>query len=147
MNIPEVSFDYYAPVEEYESEKENLETQFENSPTIPGTRRLHCFVPQSPDTVLMKCYSTSSHSEIQRVSKSSTELEIEEVLNIICSCGRQWWVAHGLEKDSKNSEVKLSLLSPNGSSRPSHTLCSYGRHSYTSRAPHYNSLLLFTNSR
>ena len=115
-NIFGVSFDY-APVEEYESEKENLETRFENCQTIPGTRRLHCFIPQSPDTMLTKRYSASSHSQIQRVSKSSTELEMEEVTEYItCNYGRQWWVAQVLEKDSENGEVKLNLLSPNGPS-------------------------------
>ena len=79
-NISGVSFDY-APVEEYESEKENLEARFENSQTIPGTRRLHCFIPQSPDTVLTKRYSASNNSRIQRVSKSSTELEMEKLRN------------------------------------------------------------------
>ena len=116
-NIPGISFDY-SSVEEYESEKRSLETRFENSRTIPGTRRLHCFIPWSRDTLLTKRYSTSHSSQVQKVSKSSTDLEMEEVTGYVtCNYGSQWWVAQVLEKDSENGELKLSLLSPNGPSR------------------------------
>ena len=105
-------------MEEYESEKLSLETRFENSRTIPGTRRLHCFIPHSRDTLSMKRYSTSHSSQVQKVSKSSTDLEMEEVTGYVtCNYRSKWWVAQVLEKDSENGELKLSLLSPNGPSR------------------------------
>ena len=52
-NILCVFFDY-SSVEEYKNKKKNLERRFENCQTIPGTRRLHCFIPQSQDTLLAK---------------------------------------------------------------------------------------------
>ena len=116
-NIPGISFDY-SSVEEYESEKRSLETWLENSRTIPGTCRLHCFIPQSQDTLLTKRYSASRASQVQKVSKSLKDLEMEEVTGYVtCNYGSQWWVAQVLEKDSENGELKLSLLSPNGPSR------------------------------
>ena len=105
-------------MEEYELEKENLETRFTNCQTIPGTRRLHCFIQQSPHTVLTRRYSASSSSNIQRVNKFSTDLDMEEVAgHVTCIYRSKWWVAQVIEKDSENGEVKLSLLSPNGPSR------------------------------
>ena len=112
-----VTFDYVS-VEEYESEKQNLETRFDSCRTIPGTRRLHCFIPQSQDTLVTKRYSASSSSQVQRVSKSLTDLEMEQVTEYVtCKCGSQWWLAQVLDKDKENCELQLSLLYPNGPSR------------------------------
>ena len=107
-NISGIFFDYCS-VEEYESEKINLERRFENCRTIPGTRRLHYFVPQSRETVLTKRYSACSNSQVQRVTKASAELEMEEVTGYVtCIYGNQWWVAQVLEKDSGNDEFTFS---------------------------------------
>ena len=79
---------------------------------IPGTRRLHCFIPQSRDTVLTKRYSACSNSQ--------SDQGFNKIRNYrICNMhfGSQWWLAQVLENDSGNGEVKLSLLSPNGPSR------------------------------
>ena len=113
-NIPGVSFDYCSVVE-YNRESKDLERRFGTCRTIPGTRRLHCFIPQSQDTVLTKRYSACNNSQVQRVTKVSTELEITGY--VTCIYGSQWWLAQVLENDSGNGEVKLSLLSPNGPSR------------------------------
>ena len=116
-NIPGVSFDYCSVVE-YNTESKDLERRFGTCRTIPGTRRLHCFIPQSRDTVLTKRYSACSNSQVQKVTKVSTELEMEEITGYVtCIYGSQWWLAQVLENDSSNGEVKLSLLSPNGPSR------------------------------
>ena len=113
-NIPGVFIDYCS-VEEYENEKKNLERRFENCQTIPGTRRLLCFIPQSQVTLLTKRYSACSSSHVQRVTKHSTDLEMEEVMGYVpCIHGSQWWVAQVIEKDSDNGEPKLSLLFPHG---------------------------------
>ena len=118
FEYPKVSSLINSSVEEYESEKQSLETRFENSGTIPSTCSLHCFIPQSRDTLLTKRFSTSHSSQVQKVSKSLTVLEMEEVTGYVtCNYGSQWWVAQVLEKDSENGELKVSLLSPNGPSR------------------------------
>lgn len=116
-NITGISF-HYCSLEEYEAEKNSLEERFNNCQTIPGTRRLHYFLPQSQDTVLTKRYSACSTSKIQRVMKSPTDLEVDGVTgHVTCIHKSQWWVAQVLENDSENGEMKLSLLSPNGPSR------------------------------
>ena len=116
-NIPGISFDF-SSVEEYEVEKTTLEARFDNCQTIAGTRRLHCFIPQSQDAMLTKRYSACSTSQIQRVNRFSTDLEVDKVTgHVTCIHKSQWWVAQVLENDSENGEMKLSLLSPNGPSR------------------------------
>lgn len=98
-------------MEEYDLEKGNLETRFNNCQIIPGTRRLYCFIPQSQDTVLTKRYSACSNAQLQRVNKFSTDLEVEEVTgHVTCIHRSQWWVVQVLEKDSENGELKLSLM-------------------------------------
>ena len=52
-NIPGIFFDYCS-TEEYNSEAKNLEEQFKNCRTVPGTRQFHCFVPQSCESLLTK---------------------------------------------------------------------------------------------
>ena len=81
-------------MEEYETEKKDLEERFNNCQIVPGTCRLHCFIPQSQDTVLTKRYSACSISKIQRVNKSPTDVEVDEVTgHVTCVHKGQWWVA------------------------------------------------------
>lgn len=73
-NIPGIAF-IYCSVEQYEEVKSNLEKRFDNSRTIPGTRKYHSFVPQSKDTMKVKDYSFSMTSKIEKVTKQDRELE------------------------------------------------------------------------
>ena len=41
----------YCCTEEYEEVKPYLETRFQNSRTVPGTHKLHSFIPYTRDTV------------------------------------------------------------------------------------------------
>ena len=62
----------------------------------------NCFIPQSQGILLTKRYSACSSSHVQRVTKHSTDLEMEEVMGYVtCIHGSQWWVAVAqvLEKD------------------------------------------------
>ena len=43
-NIPAVSFQYVT-IDDYKREEALLEHRFQQSRTIPGTRKLHCFIP------------------------------------------------------------------------------------------------------
>ena len=87
-----------------------------NCRTIPG--RLHCFLPQSPDTVLARRYSACPISVVHHVNKRAAELEVEEVMGYVtCVHQGKWWVAQVLERDDENGEAKLSMLSPSGPSR------------------------------
>ena len=116
-SIPGVNFEY-CTLEEYDSEKTQLEKRFDNSRTIAGTRRLHCFIPNSRDSLQTKRYSISSCSKVERVTKLETDIELEQVAGYVtCKYEGHWWLAQVLVKDSDNSEVKLSLLHPHGPSR------------------------------
>ena len=66
-NIPAVTFQYLTE-DDYKSEQVLLEQRFEQSRTIPGTRKLHCFVPLSRHKVSTKAYSSSSISKVERVT-------------------------------------------------------------------------------
>ena len=116
-NIPGVNFEY-CTLEEYEREKSLLEKRFDNSRTIAGTRRLHCFILNSKDSLQTKRYSSSSTSKVERVTKLMTDLELEQVAGYVtCKSQDHWWLAQVLSKDSDNGEVELSLLHPHGPSR------------------------------
>jgi hypothetical protein len=116
-SIPGVNFEY-CTLEEHESEKIQLEKRFDNSRTIAGTRRLHCFIPNSRSSLQTKRYSISSSSKVERVTKLVTDLELEQVTGYVtCKNQGDWWLAQVLAKDSDNGEVKLSLLHPNGPCR------------------------------
>ena len=112
-NIPGIN----CTLEEYESDKTLLKTRFDNSRTIAGTRRLHCFIPNSRDSLQTKRYSTSSTSKLERVTKLATDLELEQVTGYVtCKHQDHWWLAQVLAKDSDNGEL-LNLLHPYGPSR------------------------------
>ena len=62
-NIPAVSFEYCS-TEDYKREQAYLEEQFQRSQTIPGTHKLHSFVPISKDRVKVRVFSSSSISKV-----------------------------------------------------------------------------------
>ena len=53
INIPAVHFDYCSSAD-YEVEQKNLEQRFMKAGTIPGTRKIHSFIPISKDKLLVK---------------------------------------------------------------------------------------------
>ena len=69
-NIPGVHF-CNCSTEEYERQKIFLQTRFEQTRTIPGTRKLHCFIPISKDTLRTRIYSYSTFTGEDRVSKQT----------------------------------------------------------------------------
>ena len=69
-NIPTVAFNYCSS-EEYKSEEQLLEERFLQSLTIPGTRKLHSFVPLAKATISMKVYSLPAASKAKRESQFS----------------------------------------------------------------------------
>ena len=66
-NIPAVTFQYMTE-DNYKSEQVLLEQHFEQSHTIHGTQKLHCFFPLSSHRVSTKVYSSSSISKEERVT-------------------------------------------------------------------------------
>ncbi len=58
-NIPAVHFDYCSSAD-YEAEQKNLEQRFMKARAIPGTRKLHSFIPVSKEKLLVRAFLASS---------------------------------------------------------------------------------------
>lgn len=116
-NIPATVF-RYCSTEEYEAVKQELKNCFQNSRTIPGTRRLHAFIPLSRHLVAVKLYSNSGEYKEEKVVKNEGELEVDELSGFVtCAYKNEWWLACILSVDSENAEVKVTLLHPHGPAR------------------------------
>ena len=98
-------------------EQSSLEHRFQLSQTIPGTRKLHSFVPILDNTVEVKFYSSSDVSRKERVALAKNEIPPESIAGFVtCLYEENWWLACVLEVCSNNKEVKLTFLHPHGPS-------------------------------
>ena len=64
----------YCPSEEYEKELAHLQGRFEKAQTIPGTRKLHSFIPLSLEKIETRKFSASNISKVEKVVAAETEL-------------------------------------------------------------------------
>ena len=90
-NVPGVHF-CYCSTEEYERHKIFLQTRFEQTRTIPGTHKLHSFIPISKDTLRTRIYSFSTITRENCATKlpAAGDLELEEVSGFVtCSYNSQ----------------------------------------------------------
>ena len=116
-NIPATVF-RYCSTEEYEVVKQELENRFQNSRTIPGTRKLHAFIPLSRHLLAVKLYSNSGEHKEEKVVKNEGELELDGLSGFVtCAYENEWWLACILSVDSENAEVKVTFLHPHGPAR------------------------------
>ena len=116
-NIPATSFNF-CTTEDHKSEEQLLEERFQQSRTIPGTRKLHSFVPLTKATVSTKAYSLSTASKEERVSILESELALEDISGFVaCMYKDKWWVACVLQVDEDNNTVTVNFLHPQGPSR------------------------------
>ena len=116
-NIPVVHFGYCS-TEDYQREQHNLERRFHQSRTIPGTRKLHSFVPISKSKVRVRFYSASDTFKEERVTLATNDLPSESIVGFVtCLWDRNWWLACVLEVIQEDSLVKLTLLHPHGPNR------------------------------
>ena len=67
----------YCSCAEYDEVTEQSEIRFQTCRTIPGTRKLHSFVPVSYDTVQVRAFSRSTTFKTEKVTKQDSELRIE----------------------------------------------------------------------
>jgi len=115
-NIPAISFQYLT-TDDYKREEALLEHRFEQSRTIPGTRKLHCFIPLSRKQVCTKIYSLSPTSKKERVTLVENELLPEEIKGFVtCAYDEEWWVACVLQVFEDSEQVRVSFLHPHGPS-------------------------------
>ena len=116
-NLQGIVFEYCNSVE-YSEVKDQLETRFENSRTIPGTRTFHSFVPVSTDTVEVRPFSRSLTYTLQKDTKLDSEIEVKSTTGYVtCAYNDEWWLAYVLDVNSENSEVRLIFLHPHGPAR------------------------------
>ena len=90
-NIPAVFFEYCS-TEDYKIEQTHLEERFQRTQTIPGTRKLHSFVPVSKHTVKTRVYSSSSLFKEQRVTSRGSELSVEQISGFVTCVRACFWV-------------------------------------------------------
>lgn len=114
-NIPSVAFEYCSS-EEYERQQIFLEDRFQRARTIPGTRKLHSFVPVSREKLRTRYFSSSTTFKDVSVSIRENELSLEEISGFVTCCyDEQWWVACVLQLND-NETVKVAMLHPHGPS-------------------------------
>jgi len=117
--IKTVNF-YYATVDEYEKETELLKTRLESARTIPGTHRLHCFLPVSADVMEVRDFSSSPIKRLERVIQKtgSGMVNIARINGYVTAMyDGAWWLAYVLNTLSESAEVELNFLHPHGPSR------------------------------
>ena len=115
-NISAVFFEY-STTEDYKREQTHLEERFQKARTIPGTRKLHSFVPISKDRVRTRVFSSSIISKEERVTLWESELPVKQITGFLTCCyDGQWWVACVLQLDADNNDVRVTLLHPHGPS-------------------------------
>ena len=112
-NVPAAHFGYCSN-EDYESQQRILDQRFQQCRIIPGTRKLHSFVPVSNSTVEVRSYSASDVSRKERVLLAKDDLPPETIAGFVtCLHDENWWLACVLEV---THEVKLTFLHPPGPS-------------------------------
>ena len=113
INIPSVHF-AYCSLADYEEEVKNLEERFSRTRTIPGTRKLHSFVPVSKDRIEVKPFSTSTTSKEERVS-CGDDVPIGSISGFVtCVVDNRWWLACVLQLSEDDDGVRVTLLHPPG---------------------------------
>ena len=115
-NVPNVQFSYCS-IEDYKREQCNLEQRFHFSRTIPGTRKLHSFVPISNRKLRVSVYSASDTAREEKVTLGKNNLLPESIVGFVtCLNDGNWWLACVLEIIQEESLVKLTFLHPHGPS-------------------------------
>ena len=115
-NVPSAHFGYCS-MEDYGKEQCTLERRFHKSHTIPGTRKLHSFVPISNSKLRVSYYSASSTSREERITSATTDLSLDSIVGFVtCVCDGNWWLGCVLEVFHEERQAKLTFLHPHGSS-------------------------------
>ena len=93
INVPSVHFDHCS-IDDHEVEKKCLEQRFMKARTIPGTRKLHSFIPNSKDKLQVKTFSVSHSWKEERVTTTEDDLPPESISGFVtCTVDKKWWLA------------------------------------------------------
>jgi len=117
-NIPTIHFKFCTS-EDYKRAETFLQERFQKSRTIPGTQKLHCFVPLTENSLRTKLYSNSSIQKEERVALIETDgLRMEEINGFVAvAYDEMWWIGCVLDVDENDRNVKIDLLYPHGPSQ------------------------------
>ena len=111
-NVPAVYFGYCS--NEDVRERSSMERRFQLSRTIPGTTKLHTFVPISNSTVEVRLYSASDAFRQERVTLAKNHIPSESGMSPVYMMGiggawsLQW--RQGSEADISASSRSLELI-------------------------------------
>ena len=115
-NIPSIHFGY-CTLADYEAEERFLQDRFAKTRTIPGTRKLHSFIPVSRNEIAVKTFSSSTTSRVERVFREDDDVPVESISGFVtCLVDREWWLACVLQLSEDDDLVKVTLLHPPGPS-------------------------------
>ena len=82
----------YCTIDDYGQEEIFLEERLKISRTIPGTQKLHCFIPLSNTKILTKSFSNSSTAKEERaVHLHKTEIPIDEISGFLTAMHGDNW--------------------------------------------------------
>ena len=117
-NIERVHFKYCTS-DDYRQEEIFLEERLKISRTIPGTQKLHCFIPLSNAKILTKIFSNSSVAKEERVTRlSKTEIAIDEIKGFVTAVREtDWWLGCVLQVNQDDKTVSINILIPHGASQ------------------------------
>ena len=117
-NIPAIAFNY-CTCEDYKNEEQLQEERFKLSRTIPGTRKLHSFIPLTKAAISTKTYSLSTTSKEERVSVFESELALKDISGFVaCVHEDKWWVVCVLQVSEDSNTVTVNFLHPQRPSQP-----------------------------
>ena len=77
--------------DDYVKEQCSLNRRLAQSCTIPGTRKLHAYVPLSDSTMQVRHYSTSDTSRKERVSLAESDIPPELIAGFV-TCSFDGWL-------------------------------------------------------
>jgi len=110
----------YCTTDDYKKAETFLEHRFQQSRTIPGTQKHHCFIPFRKDKLYTKLFSNSNTQKEEKTAICERdELSLEEIKGFVTAVyNDQWWIGCVLHKDQDSREIKINFLCPQG---PSHS--------------------------
>lgn len=109
----------YITQEEYIETEQQLQHRLSQAVAVPGTRKLHAFIPSTCGTkVKTKIFSDSSLSETHAIIDVREKLDFEKLTGYIVSLYNDaWWLCYILDKNTDENEIKVTFLHPPGPAR------------------------------
>lgn len=117
QNISNIDFTYVNH-EEYIQTEEQLAHQYSKTVAIPGTQKLHAFVPTKCRTkVTVKSFSSAPTSTIFPVATYAKRLGFSDISGyVVAVYGGKWYLSYVLAKNEDVNKIKVTFLYPQGPS-------------------------------